>query len=72
MLDKFRQNDVKYITARLLAGLAMFIIFLPLDVFFGLCCAGAGIVFAIVLWFVSIVLDTRDARRHVKPPKEVP
>ena len=72
MLDKFRENDVEYITAMLLAGVAVGIIFLPLDAFFGICCALAGIFFAVVLWFVSIVLDTQEARRHLKPPKEAP
>ena len=72
MLDKFRQNDVEYITAMLLAGLAMFIIFLPLDAWFGTCCFLAGIFFAVVMWFVSITLDTLEAQRQPKKPKEAP
>ncbi len=72
MLDKFRQNDVEYITAMLLAGLAMFIIFLPLDAWFSICSVLAGILFAVVMWFVSITLDTREARRQAQEQKETP
>ena len=72
MLNKFRQNDVQYITTMLTAGAAMGIIFLPLDAWFGLCCTLAGIFFATGMWFVSIVLDTLEARRQGKEPKEAP
>lgn len=60
MLNKFHQDAVRYIQYMLLAGLAMMIIFWPLDLFFGICCCGASIVFAVVMWFVSIALDVRD------------
>ena len=72
MLEKFRQNDVQYIHTMLLAGLAMMIIFWPLDAWFGLCCCLAGIFFAAAMWFVSIVLDTLEARCRLKKPKEAP
>ena len=72
MLDKFRKDDVRYIQDMLLAGVAMFIIFLPLDASFGICCCLTGILFAVVMWFVSIALDTRDARRQAQELKEAP
>ena len=72
MLDNFRQNDVQYTRTMLLAGLATMIIFWPLDAWFGICCCLVGIAFAVVLWFVSIILDTLKARRQLKEPKEAP
>ena len=72
MLEKFRQNDVQYIHTMLLAGLAMMIIFWPLDAWFGLCCCLAGIAFAVAMWFMSLFLDTLEARRQGKEPKEAP
>lgn len=72
MLSKFREHPVRYITQMLAAGLAMLLLFLLIDPWFGIWCALAGILFAVVMWFVSITLDTLDARRQLKEPKETP
>lgn len=57
MLDELRRDCVRYAFMCQAAGIIMLIVFLPIEPWFAVECLGAGILFAVGLWVVSIVLD---------------
>jgi len=62
MLEKFRENDLEYITLMLIAGVISAIVFMVLDVSFALCCFVTSVVLALLMWAASIVLDIQEKR----------
>ena len=62
MLEKFRENDLEYITLMLVAGVIAVIVFSPIDWRYGAWCLLASILFALLMWAASIVLDIQEKR----------
>ena len=62
MLEKFHENAVEYIALMLIAGVIMFIVFLPIDPSFSTCCFLSSVVLALLMFAASIVLDIQEKR----------